>query len=131
MPPPPDFPQLSRFPSLKQKEDTLDPTLRDNYENGMESTRARYLRRRRQYSVSIDFLTNEDKEILDHFVEKIAVYGANIFILHDTKRNPKKPLQLFCRFSTLPSFTDAGWIQGCGYDEGEYRQNCTFQVREV
>jgi hypothetical protein len=120
------FPQLSRKPALKTRGKTLDPTLRDQMENGMETTRARYTRRRREWAVSIDAMTPVDVEILDEFVEKLAVFGANVFSFEDTrdKRNPK---QYFVRFPDggLPSYADAGFVKG------ELRQNCTFTIREV
>lgn len=118
------FPQLSRAMSLKTKETTLDPTLRDSYENGMVSTRARYLRRRRHFNVSLDLLTLEDKATLDNFVQNQAVFGANIFLFADP-RDPHNPQNYRVRFSTLPAYNDAG------YTDGEYRQNCTFVLEEV
>ncbi|HSU19902.1 MAG TPA: hypothetical protein VLI45_09195 [Acidobacteriaceae bacterium] len=118
------FPKLSRKPALKTQAKTLDPTLRDSYENGMESTRARYKRRRREWNVSIDFLTPADVTVLDNFVENLAVYGANSFTFPDN-RDPKHPQSYVVRFSTLPAYADANNI------EGEFRQNCTFAIREV
>jgi hypothetical protein len=119
-----DFPQLTRKPKLATRGTTIDPTLRDSLENGMESTRARWTRRRRQWEVSIDLLTPADKDRLDEFVELEAVYGANIFVFPD-ERDPHNPAYYFVRFSTLPAFSDAGNV------EGQFRQNCTFTIREV
>ena len=120
----PDFPQLSRKPALKTRGTTLDPTIRDSYENGMESTRARSTRQRRQWSVSIDLLTPADVEQLQEFVVRKAVYGANAFFFAD-QRDPKNPQSYRVRFATIPAYTDAGHV------EGEFRQNCTFELREV
>ena len=119
-----NFPDLSRQPALKQRRTTLDPTLRDTYENGMESTRARYTRPRRQWDVAIDALTPADVAILDTFVNTEAVFGAQIFTFPDL-RDPANPAAYTVRFSTLPAYADAGSL------DGEFRQNCTFQIREV
>lgn len=124
MPAYPTFPELTRRPALRTKTGSLDPTLRDPYENGMESSRARFTRRRRHWSVSIDFLTNDDVTALETFVEEDAVYGAEIFIFQDN-RDPANPASLEVRFAVIPTYTDAGWIQD------QFRQNCTFEIREV
>jgi hypothetical protein len=117
-----NFPELSRKPALKTKTTTLDPTLRDSYENGMESTRARYTRQRRQWDVQIEALTPDDKTALDNFVRLQAVYGAVRFFFP----NPLDKDDVWTvRFSTLPSYQDAGNI------EGGFRTNCSFQLREV
>jgi len=119
-----NFPRLSRKPALKTRGTTLDPTLRDSMENGMESTRARFTRPRRQWEVSIDALTPADARKLQTFVELEAVFGANPFLFRDN-RDPRHPEQLTVRFSTLPAFVDAGSIAS------EFRQNVTFTIREV
>jgi hypothetical protein len=120
----PTFPELSRSPTLRTRGSTIDPTLRDTMDNGMETTRAKFTRRRRQWSWGIDFLTNEDVEALESFVLNIANYGANIFLFQDP-RNQDNPQTYTVRFSVIPAYLDAGWI------DGEYRQNCTFEIREV
>lgn len=125
MPDYPTFPELSRSPALKTKTTSLDPTLRDAMENGMSSSRAKFTRRRRRWTVAIDFLTNDDAAALEDFVTRVAVYGANIFIFPDN-RNPSGPdTSLYVRFEVIPVYTDAGWMQE------EYRQNCTFEIGEV
>lgn len=118
------FPELSRKPALKTHGVTIDPTLRDSYENGMESTRARYTRRRRQWDVSIDMITPQDYATLDSFVENLAVYGANFFGFPDD-RDPTNPQVYRVRFATIPAYVDAGNI------EGQFRQNVTFTLREL
>jgi len=119
-----DFPTLSRKPALKTRESTIDPTLRDSLENGMETSRARFTRRRRQFDVSIEHLTPADKTTLEDFVETDAVFGALSFNFPDN-RDPANPVSLNVRFSTIPSYVEAG------NEEGVFRQNCTFQIREV
>lgn len=119
-----NFPRLSRKPALKTRESTLDPTLRDNYENGMVATRARYTRTYRKWGVSIDFMTPADKRRLDAFVEKKVKFGALIFLFPDV-RDPKHPENYKVRFSTLPAYIDTGFV------DGYYRQNCTFELEEV
>lgn len=124
----PQFPELSRGWKLSQSESALDPTLRDTqYENGMEATRARWTRNRRTWSMSIALITPEDKEALDAFYTDMktgAAYGALPFLIVDP-RNQENPQTYIVRFYSLPKYTDAGWVEGC------YRQNVTFQVREV
>jgi hypothetical protein len=121
----PHFPRLSRHPALKTKGDyALDPTLRDDMANGMETTRAKFTRLRRQYTVTFENLTNADVAALRDFVENVAVAGANIFWITDN-RDRTNPKQLMVRFSKLPSDDDAGWVQD------QLRQTCMFEVREV
>lgn len=119
-----EFPQLSRKPALKTRRAMIDPTLRDSLENGMEATRPRFRRPRRQWSVSIDLLTPADCAALDDFVTKQALYGSVEFLFAD-ERDPHNPKQLIVRFSLLPAYNDAGNV------EGEFRQNCTFELREL
>jgi hypothetical protein len=117
------FPTLSRKPALRTKTSTFDPTLRDTMENGMETSRAKFTRRRRKWSVTIDFLTDADWLTLEDFVANDAVYGAEIFTFVDDRR--ATPEILMVRFSIIPSYTDAGFV-GSGYV-----QNCTFELGEV
>ena len=119
----PAFPTLSRAPSLRTKTTTIDPTLRDPMENGMETTRAKFTRRRRKWSVTIDFIPNADWLTLETFVETDSVYGAEIFTFVDTR--PATPETLTVRFETLPAYTDAGYVGT------EFRQNCAFELGEV
>jgi len=118
------FPQLSRKPALKTHGTMIDPTLRDPMENGMETTRARYTRMRRQWEISIDMLKPGDVLKLQSFVERKTIYGAQVFLFPDP-RDPKNPQNYQVRFSTLPAYTDSGNV------EGEFRQDCTFTIREV
>ncbi len=118
------FPQLSRQPAIRTKETTLDPTLRDSYENGMVSTRARYTRQRRQFDLQLDLLTPDDKSALNEFVQTQTVYGAQLFSFPDN-RDPANPAVLSVRFSKLPAYTEAGW------HDGAFRFSCTFQIEEV
>lgn len=126
----PPFPTLSRLPSLKGSETPLDPTLRDPMENGMESTRARWTRVRRTFSVTIDLLPYSDKRTLDAFYQITLQYGALPFVYTDV-RDLENPQNYTVRFSTLPHYTDAGFIQNDGTNPANYRQNCTFEIREV
>jgi hypothetical protein len=131
----PSFPELSRAFSLKQSESPVDPTLRDNFENGMESARARFTRNRRTFSMAVDLLTADDKAALDTFYQDMtatgAAFGANPFLVTDP-RNAENPQTYLVRFAALPKYVDVGWI---GVDDAgnqaQYRYNCTFQVREV
>jgi hypothetical protein len=120
----PQFPELSRAPALRTKTTSIDPTIRDSFENGMASSRARFTRRRRRWTVSLDFLTNDDVSTLEAFVQQDAVYGANIFIFPDN-RDPANPQELLVRFEVIPAYTDAGWYVD------QFRQDATFEIGEV
>lgn len=134
MPGYPNFPQLSRAFSLKQTENPVDPTLRDNMENGMESARARWTRNRRSFSMAVDLLTADDKAALDQFYQDLtngAGFGSNPFLVADP-RNAENPQTYLVRFSTLPKYVDANWIGADALgNTAQFRYNCTFQVREV
>jgi hypothetical protein len=122
-----NFPELSRRPALKTRQTTVDPTLRDPMTNGAEATNAQFTRARRQWDVSIDFLTPADVQQLEDFVNARtdgAFFGTNPFYFTDN-RDLSNPRQLNVRFATLPAYNDAGDV------EGEKRQNCTFTIREI
>jgi hypothetical protein len=123
--------ELSRAFSLKQSEQAVDPTLRDQMENGMETTRARFTRPRRTFSMALDLITADDKAELDLFYQTTVAFGALPFIITDP-RNLENPATYLVRFASLPKYVDAGWIGG---DEKgntpQFRWNCQFQVREI
>ena len=127
----PQWPQLTRAFSLKQSEQSVDPTIRDNMENGMETTRARFTRSRRNFNVAIDYLTADDKQAINDFKRITVNYGALPFLLSDP-RNLENPETYTVRFASMPKFVDADWIaeDSLGND-AQYRYNCTFSVREV
>jgi hypothetical protein len=114
---------LSRRPALQTAEDTIDPTLRDPMENGMESTRAQFTRLRRKFPWAITYITPADKAILDAFVQTV-VYGAEIFTFTDPRDSTGNTVYTV-RFSQVPKYRDAGWV------DGFYRQNCAFEITEV
>lgn len=122
----PFFPELSRAFALKTQEQTVDPTLRDPLENGMEQTMLQWTRRRRTFSISIDHLTPGDKDLLDNFVLNVAKYGALPFQVLDNRDLFAGQIYLV-RFADngLPKYSDDGMVLG------EYRQNCTFMIREM
>jgi hypothetical protein len=127
----PLWPQLTRAFSLKQSEQTIDPTLRDNMDNGMETTRARFTRSRRTFNVALDLLTGTDKLTIDNFKNITVNFGALPFLLCDP-RNAENPQTYIVRFATMPKFVDANWI--AEDDQGnaaQYRYNCSFSVREI
>lgn len=105
--------------------------MRDNYENGMEATRARWTRNRKAFSMSIDLLTSDDKFLLDTFFETTTEAGALPFLITDP-RNLESPQTYTVRFASLPKYTDAGWIGADDLgNEAGFRFNSTFEVREV
>lgn len=129
----PSFPELSRAFSLKQSEDPVDPTLRDSMENGMETTRARWTRNRRMFSMAIDLIGEADKALLDQFYTDMnagSAYGALPFTIADP-RYQLNPQQYLVRFASLPKYTDCGWIGPDDETPAGYRWNVQFQVREV
>jgi len=118
------FPDLSRRPAIKTRTSLpADPTLRDPMQSGAEATSLQFPRARRQWDITIEHLTWEDVEKLDDFVRHKACYGANPFFFRDA-RNPRNPKNLVVKFSVCPSSSDS-------VVEGEIRQTCTFQLREV
>lgn len=127
------FPELSRAFHVDQPESPVDPTLRDSYENGMESTRARWTRNRRTFSMTLTLLTEDDKQALDGFYTDMktgAAYGALPFLIEDNRYLESPPAYLV-RFASLPKYSGPMWIDGDGTHNPGYRWNCTFQVREV
>lgn len=127
----PSFPEISRAFSLKQSEQAVDPTIRDQIENGMETSRARFTRLRRTFSMAIDLLTADDKAVLDLFYQSTVAYGALPFLVTDP-RNLESPQTYLVRFASLPKYVDAGWYNGDGKGNGpQFRYNCNFQVREM
>ena len=129
----PSFPELSRKFALKQSEQTVDPTLRDSMENGMETTRARSTRQRRTFSMSIDLMGEADKVALDAFFTDMklgAAFGALPFYVTDP-RYLINPQVYLVRFASLPKYVDCGWIGADSQTPAGWRWNCTFQVREV
>jgi hypothetical protein len=129
----PAFPDISRAFSVDQPEDPLDPTLRDSMENGIETTRARWTRNRRTFSMSLSLLTEDDKAAIDTFYTDMrggSAYGALPFLVTD-KRYLESPPAYLVRFVTLPKYSGPVWIDNDGTHAAAYRWNCTFQVREV
>ena len=120
----PQFVSLSRRPALKTKTTTDDPTLRDEMSNGMVTTRAKFTRQRRAWTVTIENLHPNDIARLDEFVRNTAVFGAAIFLFPDN-RDPRNPQQYTVRFSKIPEYTDVGWVDNAN------RQNTTFELKEV
>jgi hypothetical protein len=121
----PTFPELSRAPASKTKAGSVDRTLRSEAENGMVQTRPRYTRRRRTWSVTIEYLTPADVATLDEWVANVAVDGANIFLFPDPYSDPHNPSTYTVRFSTIPAYEDAGFLAGLP------RQTCKFELAEV
>lgn len=127
----PPFPELSRAPSpLEGDETPIDPTLRDPMENGMESTRARFTRVRRTFTVSIRYLTFDDKQLLDDFYQTTVVYGSKAFQYTDT-RDEENPRTYLVRFASLPKYAPAGRVQGPDDADAAHRVHVQFQIREV
>lgn len=129
----PPFPELSRAFAVSLPEAPVDPTLRDNMENGIETTRARWTRNRRTFSMSIELLTEDDKAALDRFYTNMttgSAYGALPFNFTDV-RHLENPQTYLVRFASLPKYSGPVWIDGDGVNEAGYRWNCTFQAREV
>lgn len=100
-------------------------------ENGVETSRARFTRVRRTFSMSLDFITADDKAALDVFSQATVVFGALPFLVTDP-RNLENPQTYLVRFASLPKYVDAGWIGGDGKgNSAQFRWNCSFQVREL
>lgn len=130
----PAFPELSRAFALQQSEAAIDPTIRDSYENGMESTRARSKRVRRTFSMALNLIGEADKIALDSFVSDMtptgAGFGSQPFNVTDP-RYQLNPQTYLVRFASIPKYTDAAWVGADDQTPAGYRWNCTFQVREM
>lgn len=100
-------------------------------ENGIETSRARFTRTRRTFSMAVDLLTADDKAALDLFYQSTVVFGASAFLVTDP-RNLENPQTYLVRFASLPKYVDAGWIGADTKGNGaQFRWNCSFQVREM
>jgi len=88
----------------------------------MEGKRRRFTRRRRQWDVSIDLLTEDDLFALERFLDQVD--ADTPFLFADPRFPEHKPVYNV-RFETMPNYSDTGNV------EGEFRQNCTFTIREV
>ena len=75
-----DFPTLSQLPDAEQfsENTTVDPTLRDEFENGSVTTRSKFTASLRQWGILYRFLSNADKQTLVAFQRTVS-YGAGSF----------------------------------------------------
>lgn len=97
----------------------------------METTRAKWTRVRNTLTVTLKFLTADDKETLRSFLKDTVNYGALPFLLTDP-RNAENPVTRTVRMAGLPKYSDAGWVAADALgNAAQYRWNCSFQVREV
>lgn len=92
------FPTLSRQPSYPLGEETEDMVIRDPSEAGYETTRPRFTKRRRIFTVVYGRLPKADVDLIDAFFAGSAAYGSAIF----TWTHPKTAVAHNVRFTAPP-----------------------------
>lgn len=75
-----DFPTLSKNPDAEAFTETaaIDPTIRDEFENGSVNTRSKFTTVPRQWGVPYRFLPDADKQTMVIFQRTVS-YGAGPF----------------------------------------------------
>jgi hypothetical protein len=131
----PNFPELDKKPDVSGVLSYNDSTINSPMESGLEITRARFPRVRREWQVSYRNVLQSDSDALDSFI-RTTVYGmAGSF----TWTHPKTGEKVTVRFSQLPSPAEAGYIVNskliaAGADPVQaqgFSDSFTFKVREV
>jgi phage-related protein len=130
-----NFPELDKKPDVSLVQSYNDSTISSAMETGLEITRARFPRVRREWQVSYRNVLQSDSDALDAFI-RTAVYGtAGSF----TWTHPKTGEKVLVRFSQLPALAEAGYIVNskliaAGADPVQaqgFSDSFTFKVREV
>jgi hypothetical protein len=131
-----NFPELDKKPDVSLVLNYNDSTINSPMETGLEITRAKFGRIRREWQVSYRNVLQSDSDALDAFIRSTSILGmAGKF----TWRNPKTGEVVTVRFSQLPSPAEAGFIVNskliaAGADPVQaqgFSDSFTFKVREV
>jgi hypothetical protein len=115
------FPTLSKAPSVAIERDFEDPTIRDEMENGLVSTRPRWSRVRRAFRVPYVGISPNDAQLIEDFIQEMkGGSGAFVFTLPDTGES------VTVRFAKggLPRISQLNTANGIRY-------NCSFALEEV
>jgi hypothetical protein len=116
------FPNLAKSPSVAIEQEYEDPTIRDEMENGLVSTRPRWSRVRRSFRVPYSGLPPADQQAIDDFVTKYTKGGSGDFYwVH-----PETGIAHHVRFAKggLPRLSQLNTANGVRY-------NCSFALEEV
>jgi hypothetical protein len=116
------FPNLAKSPSVAIEQEYEDPTIRDEMENGLVSTRPRWHRIRRTFRVPYTGLPPADQQAIDDFVTKYTKGGSGDFYwVH-----PETGFAHHVRFAKggLPRLSQLNTANGIRY-------NCSFALEEV
>ena len=73
------FPVLSISPSVNFKEEFEDISLRSKFEDGSELVRTKYTRQRRTFTINYEYLTTEDRTLLEDFYLDTLEFGVYTF----------------------------------------------------
>jgi phage-related protein len=130
-----NFPELDKKPDVNLVQTYNDSTISNTMETGLEITRARFPRIRREWQVSYRNVLQSDSDALDTFIRTVTFGMAGSF----TWKNPKTGETVTVRFSQLPSPAEAGYIVNskliaAGADPVQaqgFSDSFTFKVREV
>jgi len=131
-----NFPELDKKPDVSLVQSYNDGTLNSPMESGLEITRQRFSRIRREWQVNYRNILQNDFDALDAFIRTTVMGGAGSF----SWRNPATgELVAAVRFSQLPAPAEAGYIVNnklilAGADAASaqgFSYSFTFKVREV
>ena len=131
-----NFPELDKKPDVSLVQSYNDSTISNTMETGLEITRARFPRVRREWQVSYRNCLQSDVDALDSFLRGSDILGsAGKF----NWRNPRTGEVVLVRFSQLPAPAEAGYIVNskliaAGADPVQaqgFSDSFTFKVREV
>lgn len=131
-----NFPELDKKPDVSLVQSYNASTINSPMESGLEITRAKFPRIRREWQVSYRNVLQSDSDALDAFIRSAAILGdAGMF----TWTNPKTGEKVTVRFSQLPALAEAGYVVNskliaAGADPVQaqgYSDSFTFKVREV
>lgn len=131
-----NFPELDKKPDVNVVQSYNDSTISNAMETGLEITRARFPRVRREWQVSYRNVLQSDFDAIDSFIRNTVLGMAGSFAW----RNPATgELVAAVRFSQLPSPAEGGYITNSKLvangaavsDASGFSFSFTFKVREV
>lgn len=131
----PNFPELDKKPDVNIVLNYQDGTIDAPMESGLEITRPRFPRVRREWQVSYRNVLQDDLDALDGFIRNTVLGMSGMF----TWTHPATGEVVTVRFSQLPTPTESGWVsnnklmaQGASAEDAQgIGQDFTFKVREV
>ncbi len=132
---PVNFPELDKKPDVSVVQTYNDDTISSPMESGLEITRQRFSRIRREWQVNYRNVLQPDYDAIDTFIRSTVSGMAGSF----SWRNPATGEVVTVRFSQLPSLAEAGYIinsklitQGADPQAAQgFSYSFSFKVREV